>query len=127
MNEKNDFELVPRPPSALDKAEPRVKRILSGMVAETLALVHKDQAVPPAGMFPGTFRIGDYYWYDPDYRQILLWANALGTDPKSVVDRLRAGNALTRLQAAIFGGEWKGSLWRKGGRLINITLQNWDV
>ena len=39
MNGKNDFALVPRPPGALEKAEPGAKRILSGMVADTLALV----------------------------------------------------------------------------------------
>jgi len=42
MNEKNDFALVRRPPSALEKAEPGAKRILSGMVTETLALAKKD-------------------------------------------------------------------------------------
>lgn len=43
-DEKNDFALVPRPPSALEKAEPGAKRILSGMVTDTLALVKKEQA-----------------------------------------------------------------------------------
>ena len=40
MNEKNDFALVPRPASALEKAEPGAKRILSGMVADTLTLAN---------------------------------------------------------------------------------------
>ena len=39
MNEKNRFALVPRPPSAVEKAEPGAKRILSGMVADTIALI----------------------------------------------------------------------------------------
>lgn len=38
MNEKNDFALVRKPSSAVEKAAPCAKRILSGMVAETLAL-----------------------------------------------------------------------------------------
>ena len=38
MNEKNNLALVTRPPRALEKAEPGAKRILSGMVADTLAL-----------------------------------------------------------------------------------------
>ncbi len=42
MNEKNDFALVPRAPGALEKAEPGVRRILSGMVADTLALAKKE-------------------------------------------------------------------------------------
>ena len=44
MNKKNDFALVPRVPRALEKTEPGAKRILSGMVAETLALARKEPA-----------------------------------------------------------------------------------
>ena len=43
-NEKNDFALVPRPPGVIEKAEPGAKCVLSGMVADTLALVKKEQA-----------------------------------------------------------------------------------
>ena len=43
MFESNDFALVPRPPGVLEKAEPGAKRILSGMVADTLALAKKEQ------------------------------------------------------------------------------------
>jgi Response regulator containing a CheY-like receiver domain and an HTH DNA-binding domain len=42
MEETDNFALVPRPPGALEKAEPGTKRILSSMVADTLALVKKD-------------------------------------------------------------------------------------
>jgi formylglycine-generating enzyme required for sulfatase activity len=38
MNEKNDFALVPRTPTAVEKAEPGAKRILAVMVADVLAL-----------------------------------------------------------------------------------------
>jgi DNA-binding NtrC family response regulator len=41
MNEKDNFALVPRPPGALEKAAPGAKRILSGIVADTLALAKK--------------------------------------------------------------------------------------
>ena len=37
MNQADSFALVPRPPTAVEKAEPGPKRILSGMVADTLA------------------------------------------------------------------------------------------
>lgn len=43
MNETNNSALVPRLPGALEKAEPGAKRILSGMVTDTLALVRKRQ------------------------------------------------------------------------------------
>ena len=39
--ERDNFALVPKPPSAIEKAEPGAKRVLSGMVADTLALVKK--------------------------------------------------------------------------------------
>jgi CheY-like chemotaxis protein len=42
MPEKSNFALVPRPPSEIEKAEPGAKRILSVMVADTLALVKKE-------------------------------------------------------------------------------------
>jgi TPR repeat protein len=44
MNENNGFALVPRPPGAIEKAEPGAMRILSGMVADTLALAHVGEA-----------------------------------------------------------------------------------
>ncbi len=40
-NEKNDLALIPKGPSALEKAEPGRKRILTNMVADTLAIVRK--------------------------------------------------------------------------------------
>lgn len=46
-NERNKFELVPRPPGALEKVEPGAKRVLSGMVADTLALVKKGPLAKP--------------------------------------------------------------------------------
>ena len=44
MNEPDNFALVPRPPGALEKAKPGAERLLAGMVADTLALVKKEQA-----------------------------------------------------------------------------------
>jgi CheY-like chemotaxis protein len=41
MNEDSKFALVPRAPSALEKTEPGAKRILSGIVTDTLALARK--------------------------------------------------------------------------------------
>jgi DNA-binding NtrC family response regulator len=47
MNEANNFALVPKTPAAIEKAEPGAKRVLSGMVADTLALVKKQQRSKP--------------------------------------------------------------------------------
>ena len=48
MKEKENLALVPRSPSALEKAEAGPKRIVSGMVAEILALAQKIEITPPA-------------------------------------------------------------------------------
>jgi hypothetical protein len=42
MNERDKFALMPRPPGALEKAVPGAKRIISGIVADTLALVKRE-------------------------------------------------------------------------------------
>jgi DNA-binding NtrC family response regulator len=49
MNEKNNLALVPRPPGVLEKAEPGAKRILSGMVSDTLALARQGPSRKPRG------------------------------------------------------------------------------
>jgi Leucine-rich repeat (LRR) protein len=102
MNDKNDFALVRKPSSAVEKAEPGTKRVLSGMVADTLALAAKTPATPAVAKF----RIGDYDWYGPDYQQILLWAEETHRSPEFIVRRLV---------------EMKSSF--EDGRLIAI---NWD-
>ena len=45
MNVKNGFALVRRPSSAVEKAAPGAKRILSGMIADTLVLANKTSLV----------------------------------------------------------------------------------
>ena len=49
MSKNNGFALMPRPPGALEKAEPGAKRILSSMVTDTLALAKKG---PPRSQRP---------------------------------------------------------------------------
>jgi two-component system response regulator (stage 0 sporulation protein F) len=49
MEETDNYPLLPRAPGALEKAEPDAKRALSGMVADTLALVKKE---PPRSQRP---------------------------------------------------------------------------
>jgi hypothetical protein len=47
MSDNNDFALVPRAPSSLERADPCARRILSGMVADRLALVKKEPLANP--------------------------------------------------------------------------------
>src|SRR5688572_11688174 len=48
MSELDNSALVPCPPVALEKVEPGPKRILSGMVADTLALVRGSKPRRPS-------------------------------------------------------------------------------
>lgn len=114
MNEKDDFALVPSQARTLGKTAPGGRPILSGMVTEMLAL-HKDSF----GLTEKRFRIGDYEWCEPDYRQILQWANALRMEPVMVIERLLASRpewpfvedlpfwAATRME----GGRFVSLLW----------------
>lgn len=85
MNEADNFALVPRPPVALEKAEPGARRILSSMVADTLALAKKE---PPRKSRPlrivmvndetcvnETFDIVIRQWWFPD-ATVLSFDNA---------------------------------------------------
>src|SRR5665213_894257 len=44
MDNKNDFALVRKPSSAVEKAAPGAKSILSGMVTDILAVAHVEDA-----------------------------------------------------------------------------------
>ena len=111
MHGKNNFELVPHPPSAVEQTQPGAKRVLSGMVADALALAKKEASA----LIAAKFRIGDYDWREPDYRQLLIWAKALAINPEELIDQLLNGNRYT------------GELWQETqfseGRLQKI---NWD-
>ena len=113
----DNFALVPRPSSAVGKPEPGAKRILSGMVADTLALVNREQLKGAKARF----RIGDYEWCEPDYRQILMWAKALNLTPEAVQERL-----FTELKHSYFTGEVRAEHTTQcvNGRIIRL---GWDI
>jgi len=48
MNGNNDFALVPKSPSAIEKSEPAAKRIMSAMVTDILTLAPKENAAAPS-------------------------------------------------------------------------------
>ena len=126
MDEKDNYALVPKPPGAIEKVQPGAKRILSSMVTETLALANKDSLASSAGKF----RIGDYEWCEPDYQQILLWARSLKTEPDRVIKRLEEAhkNSMRHLLPLFHSGYYERPQESfQHGRLINVTLQDWDV
>jgi TPR repeat protein len=66
MPEKSNFALVPRPPSEIEKAEPGAKRVLSGMVADALALISGERSSTAAiedTLLENWYRMGQKYKY----------------------------------------------------------------
>jgi TPR repeat protein len=96
MNEKDNFALVPRPPSAIEKTAPGAKRILSGMVADTLALTKRalrlriivvnDEEGPIQSI-----KIILQKWYNKDAEVLAFddsekaWQELLRTDPDLLI------------------------------------------
>jgi len=111
MTEEDNVALVRRPPSALEKAQPGAKRILSDIVADALALADKKPTAPAAAKF----RIGQYEWCEPDYRQILVWAKACSLRPEEVIERLLKGPKGTN-------DSWRETRF-ENGMLLKIS---WD-
>src|SRR5450759_3297303 len=113
MSEKNDFALVPRPSSAIEKVAPGAKHILSGMVADTLALRKETSAFAAK-----TFRIGEYEWCEPDYHQIIVWAKATNFKPEDFITVL-----FSKQGDFARGGHFFGEQLVAAGRLWKV---NWD-
>jgi Leucine Rich Repeat (LRR) protein len=110
MNEKNDFALVPRSSGALEKAEPGAKRILAGMVADTLALANRDSRAPSAPKF----RIGVYELCEPDYLQLMAWAEQVRLTPLEVLRRLKEGLRRKGNETRIENGKFTKLNWDAG-------------
>ena len=79
MTDREPNALIPRPGTEVAAPGQRTPRVIAEMVRDVLARatdVHLSQA---------RFRIGDYALREPDYRQILRWAEAAGKAPEEVL------------------------------------------
>ena len=86
MESNQDRSLIPIPSHELTVPSIGGNRILGEMVGETLALGRAEAIAQTT-----RFKIGEYSWREPDYRQILLWAEALKMEPLTVIEKLVAG------------------------------------
>ena len=84
MDEKDSYALIPRQSGAVAKMGTGPKLILDRMVTDALAVVQSQERALAAAHF----RIGDYGFCDPDYRQILIWAEELQLEPVEILKRL---------------------------------------
>lgn len=75
-NEKQPLVLLPS--SGLALVRPQDGGIVAEMVSG--ALVRVREALVPR------YKIGDHVFCEPDYQQILLWANVLKLDPETVIE-----------------------------------------
>jgi len=99
MSGKEDTSLVPRPSGELVRIPPGASAIIDGMVNDTTAIIRTRDTI--------RHRVGNYEFREPDYRQILIWAKAVGTTPDDLVVRLQ-----------------KGRLKVSDGALINMRVQH---
>ena len=101
MDDAKNFSIVPRQSGAIEKAAPGRKRLLSGMVADALAIAGRK------------FRIGEIELHEPDYRQLMAWAEQVKLSPREVLRRLKEGL------------RWKGRETRiENGKFVKL---NWDA
>jgi len=126
---ENNRSLVPLPDATLALARPEAGSVLSKMVRETLDVA---RGMP-------LFKLGEYEWCEPDFRQILLWAEQLALEPEEVIRRLldersakpipsdlramsrEAGNDPDDTEGIMFK-IWPTTLFRDG-RIVKL---NWD-
>lgn len=112
MNPQRDRSIIPLPSQEIAGPQIGGSRILRQMVDEVLALgrVDADVEIP-------RFRIGEYTWCEPDYRQILLWAEQLKMEPVDFLKALVAVNAVNLI--------WSDGITTKfeGGRIRSLR---WD-
>jgi hypothetical protein len=117
MEPNQERSLIPRPSHELSAPQTAGNRILAGMVEETLALGRKESVAQTA-----RFRIGDYAWCEPDYRQILLWAEAMDLEPLAVIEGLLAGLSETHTEDL---PRWAGTRFEEG-RIVSLVW-NFDL
>ena len=95
-NEKNNT-LIHRPETSLVGPGRASSPVLTRMTQDVLARARA------SSLIPARFRIGEYLLREPDYRQILLWAEALGMAPEAVLGEF----AGTKLRFGMVGGAFK--------------------
>lgn len=110
MNDSDDFALVPKPPEPLDRAAMEPKCIKDDM-DKFLDLANRGKFAPTQARF----RLGDYEWREPDYRQIISWAEQQAVSPEDIINSLLDGEIPS-------GVPWAGTVFENG----RIKKLNWD-
>lgn len=78
MNDKDYRSIVSRRTGDLARNRPGAGAILDRMVGDAAAARRRRQEAARR-------RIGDYEFREPDYTQVLIWAEAVGMSPEELV------------------------------------------
>ena len=104
----DNLPIVPNAGSGLAQTGPQGGRIVTEMVNGALALRRNNAALVPR------CSIGEHVFCEPDYRQIILWADALRMQPETVLETiLREPNRAkkTKVTTSIKGGRLTELYW----------------
>ena len=118
MPDNEDRSLISLHDGSLANTAVGAQRIMSAMVGEMLALTRQEQA----GIQSAKRKIGDYEFCDPDYRQILLWAEAMSLEPLTVIERLLDDGTLFGLGEPGHSTDWTLTRFSNG----RIETLYWD-
>lgn len=86
MTEDDRNALVVRPSAEVGRIGVGAESVLSRIVSDALVLARSRTA----SLTLTLFRVGRYEFRDADYRQIVLWANALEKTPEEIVETLES-------------------------------------
>lgn len=121
MAEEN-LPLIPLPGAGLTDSRSNGGRIVSEMVGSALALTQSNQVNPPVILH---HKVGDHWFCDPDYRQLVVWATDLGLMPEKVVQHLLRQSILNEAEVLLYDifGEMVGTCI-ENGRFLDLQ---WDL
>ncbi len=105
-----DLAVVRSQPNAIEKTRPGATRILSKIVGDALALTNKEKL----RLATARFRIGQDELREPDYLQLVAWAEQLQLAPREVLRRLKAGLGPEDDETKIENGSFIKLLWDPG-------------
>lgn len=121
MAEEN-LPLIPLPGAGLTDSSSNGGRIVSEMVGSALALTQSNQVNPP--VIPH-HKVGEDWFCDSDYRQLMVWATDLGLIPEKVLQHLLHQSLLEELDVILYEivGEMVGTCI-ENGRFVDLQ---WDL
>jgi Leucine-rich repeat (LRR) protein len=109
-DEENSRWLVTRPSGELCVLPATTNRLVSEMVEVSLAITRQ----------AALFKIGEYEWREPDFRQLLMWAEALKMEPATVINKLVARNDARQAPSRFHDGRMLSLTWN----LAELPLTN---